>query len=252
MGELLPVSSGPAVFTLRASAPPGATTVLLRNGDPVARAPEGYLEYQTAALGAFRVEIHLPKAPGTPPVPWIVTNPIYRLPPAAAVQPVASIPVGERTALTNPEWHAELGTGSGGSVSLDGESVTLSYALGSRAGDSPFAALAVDLRPEDTVRLQGGGDLVIQARSESPMRVSVQLRFAADQEQRWGTSIYLNQTMRWVRVPLNTLRPTTGTRERPALSRATSLLFVVDLTNAHPGTTGSFTVSEVALSEEGS
>jgi hypothetical protein len=37
--------------------------------------------------------------------------------------------------------------------------------------------------------------------------------------------------------------------ERPPISRATSLLFVVDLTNARPGDRGSFTVTEVFLEE---
>ena len=247
VGGVLPIDAGPAVFTVRASAPPDATTILLRDGEPVARKPGGTLDYTTAEPGAFRVEVHLARAPGTPPVPWIVTNPIYRHLPA--VEPKSTRPVPLRTRLA-PASRAELGDGSSGSVSPGEEGVTLSFSLGPEAADSPFAALATDLRPDERDRLQAIESFVFRGSAEAPMRVSVQLRFAEDQEQRWGTSIYLDRTVRWVEVPLRGLRPADGRMaERPPISRATSLLFVVDLTNARPGDRGSFTVTEVFLEE---
>ncbi len=70
---------------MRASVPPGARTVLFRDGREIKSADGGVLELDEArAQGAYRVEVQLPGAPGTPPVPWLVSNPIYFLPPACA------------------------------------------------------------------------------------------------------------------------------------------------------------------------
>ena len=70
-------AGGPVRFLARAPVPaPGTVLVLLRNGTPVAQADGGALDYEGAAPGAYRVEVRLPGAPGTPPVPWIVSNPI--------------------------------------------------------------------------------------------------------------------------------------------------------------------------------
>ena len=247
IGGMLPIKGGPAIFTVRASAPSGATTVLLRNGTPVLRKAGGALDYESNEPGAFRVEVHLNGAPGTPPVPWIVTNPIYRLLPAVELE--SGMPVRLRTRL-DPSWRVELGGGSFGTVSRNDGGVTLSYSLGAGTADSPFAALATDFGRDERDRLAGVERFVFGAAAEAPMRVSLQVRFAGDREQRWGRSIYLDKAMTEVEVPLSSLRPADRrVGERPPISRATSLLFVVDLTNARPGQRGSFTVSDVFLQE---
>jgi hypothetical protein len=84
------------------------------------------------------------------------------------------------------------------------------------------------------------------------MRMSAQLRFGQDQEQRWTRSIYLDSTEREARIPLTKLRHAKDGRTapppgRPSVSRATSLLFVVDLTNGVPGAQGSLTLRDVWL-----
>ena len=79
MGQSLPTGEGPVTFTARAFVPDGGEIVLIRNG-PRSRAPEiGRVAATAGETGAYRVEVHVPAAPGTPPVPWVVSNPIYVL-----------------------------------------------------------------------------------------------------------------------------------------------------------------------------
>ena len=71
------------------------------------------------------------------------------------------------------------------------------------------------------------------------MRVSVQLRFESAGGARWGHSVYLSPESRQIVVPFDRLLPAdrpTGADLPPTV--ATSLLFVVDLTNAAPGAQG--------------
>jgi hypothetical protein len=48
-----------------------------------------------------------------------------------------------------------------------------------------------------------------------------------------------------VSITLDQLRRADGAAERPPAERATSLLFVVDLTNARPGDAGKFQLGDV-------
>jgi hypothetical protein len=85
------------------------------------------------------------------------------------------------------------------------------------------------------------------ARASRPARVSVQLRFARDGGFRWRRSFYADGSGREVRIPVDRMRPADGPSARPPASRATSLLFVVDLTNAAPGTEGTLSLENVRL-----
>jgi hypothetical protein len=89
-GDSLPLG-GPVELRARSNAPRGASTVLLRNGRVVRQAAGPVLSFSAeAAPAVYRVEVRLPNAPGTPPVPWVLSNPIYAgLPrsPAAVAPP---------------------------------------------------------------------------------------------------------------------------------------------------------------------
>jgi hypothetical protein len=126
------------------------------------------------------------------------------------------------------------------------------YRLKGQPRNSQFVTMAMDVRevaPE-------AGAVMFRARSPRGLRVLVQLRFGEDGNARWGKSVYVDQTLRQIIVPLSRLRllgsdgappdpaqPVTI----PAISRATSLLFVIDLTNALPGSEGTLMVSDVAF-----
>ena len=153
-------------------------------------------------------------------------------------------------------WRVESDPESRGAVLADDQRVNLEYRLRGGARDSQFVALVVDLAdvPPDV------SAIVVRGFANAPMRASAQLRFAGDGDARWRKSIYFdNAESREVRISLDALRPAerpaaAGTAVRPAarpdITRATSLLFVIDLTNGAPGAQGSLTLSDVALVRE--
>ena len=237
-GAVLPMDLGPARFEVRASAPAGAATVLLRNGAPIAEAAGGALTYDGGEPGVYRVEVRVPDAPGRPAIPWIVSNPIYRY--AGTGEPRAEpSPPGVVSTVTvdSGGWRIESDGRSTGQVSSGAGGVRFSFALQAGLAASQFVALAADLSA-----LPAEADAVVLRGSASqPMRLSIQVRFDGDAESRWGRSIYLDTSPRDVVVPLASLRPASaasGRQPRPPLARASSLLVVADLTNASPGSAG--------------
>lgn len=245
-GESLPMSLGRAEFRVRTAAPAGSSIVLLRDGRAIGHASGEVLTQSVSSPGVFRVEVHAPDAPGRPPVPWLVSNPIYRWPAASG----AGAPVGATSeapsegAMYGPplaalRWRVETSQGSRADVTAEPGSVSVRYALGAGARASQFVALAADLKQRIA---DSASELVLKGDADRPMRVSVQLRFGAGGEVRWGKSVYLDNAEREIRVPLDRLGPLEGVPPMPPLSRAAALLFVVDLTNARPGATGQFTL----------
>jgi hypothetical protein len=85
------------------------------------------------------------------------------------------------------------------------------------------------------------------------MRLSVQVRVPnAEDGQRWGRSVYLDETPREIAVFFNELRPLGRTdTDRPDVGRVDSLLFVVDTTHARPGAEGEVWVRQVRLEGAG-
>jgi hypothetical protein len=184
-------------------------------------------------------EVHVAGAPGSPPVPWILTNPIEA--PAAPRPQTMTPPVGG--VPVRPEWRIEKDPVSTGSLLVTSEgAVSVEYVLRDGVRASQFVALAGDLAGDTAPAF-----VVFDGRAVAPMRVSVQLRFPGT-ERRWVKSVYLDENRRAVVVPVGEMRPAEGDgAPMPDVSTARSLLFVVDLTNAAPGSLGSFTVSGVRL-----
>jgi hypothetical protein len=93
--------------------------------------------------------------------------------------------------------------------------------------------------------------IVFSGRSEAPMRVSVQLRVEQTGGARWIRSVYLTPDAREIVVPIDQLLPADAQAAQvpqpPPFSAATSVLFVVDLTNAAPGARGRFGISDLRL-----
>jgi hypothetical protein len=226
---------------------PTASVALLENGRQVAQSAPP-LRYQAAERPAvFRVEVRLPSAPGNPPVPWIVSNPIYvggfLAPRIERPRPpvTRSLPV----AADQANWTVERRARSHAAVSFDRASaVQLAYALAPGAHDSPFAALAhpvSGLTPFDRLEFRASAD--------RPMRLSVQCRLLrGDGDARWQRSVYVDQEARDVTVFLDDVRPV-GPRStwQPDLSKVNTLLFVVDTVNTKPGTAGWVRLENVRL-----
>jgi hypothetical protein len=241
-GDVLPPV--PARFEARVAVPDGAAIQLMHNGNVLARASGGVLEADAAGSGAYRIEVSLPGAPGAPPIPWLVSNPIFLLPPDP--QP----PVEDDFELVHTPvtvvpgaWQIEHEPSSGGTISTIPGGIALDYRLGEGSSRSQYVALAADIARPAT----GYDRIVVEARSPEPMRASVQLRLDGPGDQRWRKSIYLDSTWQRITIPVEQLAPAATTNGPPDRSAVRSILVVVDLTNARPGDAGRIEVGQVSL-----
>jgi hypothetical protein len=253
MGEDV-VMKGPTTFEVRSNAPDGATVTLLRNGSPVKTASGPRLDHVASDAGVYRVEIQWPGAPGDPPVPWVVSNPIYLLPRARPAETVAppSAPQHTDTIYANgpaTAWHIENSPRSRAALdvvsAVGGTQLLLRYALGGTEDEGPFVALATPV----IGGLASHQSVIFTAQSSRPTRIWVQLRIPDSTEGRsWHRSVYVDETPRTVIVPFGEMRPlevtTTGP---PVLADVRDLLFVVDTVNTRPGVSGQLWLDEVRL-----
>jgi hypothetical protein len=252
MGELLQ-TSGTVTFTVTSNAPPGSTISIVRSGTVIKSVTAASLAVETTEAGAYRVEIQLAGGPGEPPVPWIVTNPIYVMP----LRPVAptiepSLSKGTELRYGNGPaagWRIESSPLAQGAFdvvpALGGTQISLRYALSGSPADSPYVALVMPAGE----KLSEYDGLQFTARSSPPTRISVQLRTPdGTQGQRWHRSVFLDENARTVTVLFNDMRPS-GTTEsqQPRLAAIRDVLFVVDTVNTKPGASGQIWIDEIRV-----
>jgi hypothetical protein len=248
MGEAL-VLAGPVTLQTRVLAPPNAGIVLLRNGVVAQSAMGTELVHHAASEPAtFRVEVRLPGAPGAPPVPWIVTNPIYVGLPSGAGEPARRQHPPARSAealftdSAAPEgWTIETDRESKGAVgslpSVGGREIAFRYALRGAPIGGQYAAL---VHPFGEGGVAGFDRLTFRARASRAMRLEIQIRQAGGtNDLRWQRSVYLDQDQRDVSVFFEEMVPVgmPGSR-RPGLQLVNAVLFVVDTNHTRPGTAG--------------
>jgi hypothetical protein len=242
MGGVIAAGSD-ATIVARAPLPRGAELFLLRDGQEIARAGGEIRRAVTDVRGAYRVEVRTPDAPGTPPVPWLVSNPIYFGDAARAAEgpdgPVAAGPAKAATIAPFP-WRIEKDASSSGVLRSGASEAVLEYRLGAGPRTSQFVAMATD------VHGQAFKDIELSLAGDRPMRVSVQVRRANGE--RWGRSVYIDAAGSAVRVPLARLKPITASAGSAVSGTdVTSILLVIDLTNAAPGRPGVLRVKASAL-----
>jgi hypothetical protein len=246
MGATLPEDSDATIFA-KAIVPAGGELRLLRDGR-VVRTSTGELRHVlTSATGAFRVEVHVPGAPGTPAVPWLVSNPIYfgaqgaEGAQGAAGAGAERAPEGARIAPF--PWRIEKDPKSSAVLRIGDFEVALEYKLAEGERDNQFVALASDLGRQafSAIDLTLAGD--------RPLRLSVQLRRADGA--RWGRSYYVDPAGTRLRVPIADLKPVrpAAAESRISAAEATSILVVIDLANANPGRSGTLRVTASALTQ---
>ena len=230
--DLHAVPSGATVtIVARATLPAGAQTVLIGPAGELVRS-NGELRYEVPPghPAAYRVEVRLAAAPGQPPVPWLVSNPVYVGSATAPPAPDASVPPVASTAAPFP-WRIEKDAASSGTLRTSAASAELEYRLAAGARANQFVALATDLRHQAFSAIHLG------LRSDRPARVGVQVR--SEDGRRWGRSFFVDPAGTSVQVGLGELRPIgASTGALPPSDALTSILVVVDLTNAVPGATG--------------
>jgi hypothetical protein len=252
MGDLLPMSGPPIAFQVKTNAPADATISLMRDGQTVKTAGAPQLEHNTTETGVYRVEIQLPGAPGQPPVPFVLSNPVYIRPAGVASEETRALsppPAVDSQYQDGPaqNWRVEKSPQSQGILdvvaAVGGTQLSLRYALGGTLSQSPFVALVMPV----TAGLSRYDRLIFTARSSRPARISVQVRIPDQARgQRWHRSVYLDETDRTIVVMFDDLMPRGATTaQRPVLSDVRDVLFVIDTVNTGPGTNGQLWLDDV-------
>jgi hypothetical protein len=249
MGDAIAVHA-PVHLHVDAQAPDDATIALYKDGIAVAQARGSRLDYDPpGAPAAYHVEIALPGAPGTPPVPWIFTNPVYvgrneGLPASSPRDPPHTF-----TTLYDGGpargWRIEKNPASDAAVdvigALGGSQLLLRYAISGTPADNPYVAFVTPV----TAAIALSNRIVFTARADRPMRISIQLRGAGGDAERWRRSLYLDSTRRTVDVGFDEFRPVTTGNSPFDLSKIESLLFVIDTVNTKSGANGQIQLDDV-------
>ena len=245
-GDFIP-PGGEVEIQVESNAPAGSRVVLRKDGEVTAEAPGSALRRTVSdARAVYRAEIYLEDAPGNPPVPWVLTNPIYIraqddvAPPRAGSTETAPVYAdGEAKG-----WTIEKSENSKAALdairAIQGTELLLRWALGGKLTDSPFVALAM---PAGQM-LPSYDRLMFTARADRPMRLSVQFRTANGD--RWRRSIFLDDQSRQISVFFDDVRPAGPTAQaRLPLADVRDVLFVLDTVNAKPGDSGQVWIDDV-------
>jgi hypothetical protein len=225
--------------------------VLVRDGTPHTTADGPTLRLKVPAeRGVYRAEIHLPAAPGEPPVPWLVANPIYvgyQPQQGEPTRPSANTFAARSEDTRAAEWKAEASPRSKAALdaarAIGGTQLSLRWGLGGTISESPFAALTMpagrDIGDYDR--------LMFTARADQPMRVSVQVRAPTGGDgERWHRSVYLDEMARPITIFFDEMTPRGPTSTRsPNLAAVDTVMFVVDTVNTKPGASGQFWIDDV-------
>jgi hypothetical protein len=256
-GDVL-LLDGPVSIRVAVIAPPEARINLLRDGEVIAHESGSELRHDAPTIpGVYRVEVSLPWAPGNPPVPWMLSNPIYVGRVEADVPSEA--PVGIIDAVAGVEagqWVIETSPGSEGAIDevtapTGGPEILLRFALSGRVSDSPYVAFSV---PVDRSFIESDR-VAFSLRADQTMRIDVQVRASnytvGDERyvvlgERWHRSMYADDKLQNVTIPLSAFTPKGYTSSRlPPPEAIDSLLFVVDTVNTSIGTGGRIWISNL-------
>lgn len=247
MGDFVPDKGGEVELRVESNAPPGSHIVLMKDGEAAVTADGPSLRRVVPASRAvYRTEIQLNGAPGDPPIPWVVTNPIY------VRERDEPSPTRGRAKETAPQydngqardWRIETSPNAKAALdvarTLTGTELKLRWALGGTREESPYAAFVMPAG--DAI---GTYDrLTFTARADQPLRLSVQFRMPNGD--RWRRSVYLDQTAREISVFFDDVRPAGPTAQRRlSVASVRDVLFVVDTVNARPGGAGQFWIDDV-------
>jgi hypothetical protein len=246
-------SPSPAMLRVDVDGPEDARIDLYRGGTIVTSGTGPVLEHATDAGGGpdeYRAEVSVPGAPGQPPIPWIVSNPIYvgGLPHSgpAPVRPAAAEFAVQYSNGPAGNWAVEASNASLGAIdvvpAVGGTQLALRYAVGGTQSSSPYAAFAM---PAGAIAEYDR--IVFTAHADRPTRMSVQLRQPGDEDGlRWQRSVYLDTDARDITVFFDDMKgrgPAAGSV--PNLANVQSVLFVLDTINTKLGGRGQIWLDEI-------
>jgi hypothetical protein len=252
-GDELP-AGGPVTLRIQSNAPAGFSTAVWHGTRRLTadRQEQDFSVEAPAGEGVYRVEIRATDRAQAPI--WILSNPIYV---RAAEPTVAATPrsraTEERALYTSGEavgWSIETDPTSLAAFdvtrAVEGQELALRFGLATGGLLGQFAALGVAINGG----LAAYDRLTFRARSDKPMRLSVQLRAAvsATEQERWQRSVYLEPDEREITVFFDDVSPIGTTRTfQPPLMNIVSIVFAIDTTNTSPGTSGRVWLRNVRL-----
>ena len=246
MGDTLPEGSQTS-FHVATNAPTNARVYLIKDGAQVAVESAPRLEFATTERGAYRVEVHLADAPGSPPIPWVVTNPIY-----VRTETRPAVEQGSATTFTPryqdqssaEGWSVQKNAQSQGAIdvvnTLTGKQLKFRFALGGSDADSPFVGFAMPAGP-----IVDSDRMLFTAMASRPMRMSVQLRATGQPDERWRRSVFVDEMPRPFTIRFDDMRPSGSSSPHPDVGRVRDVLFVIDTTNARPGSNGQIWIDDI-------
>jgi hypothetical protein len=222
-----------------ATRPRGAELALMHDGLLVAYSSVDLHYDASGKPGAYRVEVRVPTAPGDLPIPWLVSNFVYvgPEPRTPGTAPPAPGPGARAPSIVAPfPWRIEKDPASSAIVRTAAGSAELEYRLAEGGRSSQFVALATD------IQRQAFGGIRLGLKSDRPSRVWVQVR--TNDGRRWGRSYYVDPSGSEIDARLTAFRPIgdDNLARVPDPKTLTSILLVVDLTNAAPGHAGRLVV----------
>jgi hypothetical protein len=240
MGDQLDVD-GPVTLRVRSNAPDNFTTTIWNGTTAVTdgKHEKDFTVMLPSGPGVYWAEVR--PAGKRADTPWITTNPIYvrasePLPSAPPPSPVTeAVPLFDGRTTTNWQiFHDATSVGAvdiGTSDSGDGV-LRLRFGLATGPVASQFVALGVETR--------GGvaayDRLSFTARAQQAMRMSVQMQ---TEQSRWERSVYVDVFNQSHTIFFDEFRQLEGSpAAAPNLADVQRILFVVDTTNAKPGTLG--------------
>jgi hypothetical protein len=240
-------ASGAVTLRIASNAPPSWTTIVHQGTQTVTsvRDPQDLVVHASAAPAVYWVEIR-PDAGRA--VPWLRSNAIYVR--GAAPRAVGTVrgPAAESAPLPVDGWRAEHDSSSLAAVDPVGapERGEHRFRFGLSGGTPAGQVAAVAL---DTPKgFEGYARIGFTIRAERPMRVSVQLRSDEAVPDRWQRSVYVDRFDQDRTVFFDDMTPVGATRsEKPPLEKIRALLFVVDLVNTKPGTSGQVWIKNLTL-----
>ena len=155
------------------------------------------------APGAYRVEVRAANAPGTPAVPWIVTQPdLLRAPGSAITGRRGRGVLGRRASRPPPRKWRRIRRRTASLTAADRRLRARLPPAAGRAGQSVRGA-SIPM----PANAGASASRVRRRTSTTPMRVSVQLRFNDPAATRWARSVYLSPEARQIIVPFARARP---------------------------------------------
>ena len=228
-------------LSVRTGLPPGGQLVMICGGKAVANSPTGELSVHISEPGACRPEVLVPGAPGDPPGPWN----------SLATRLTSSRPSPNRSAQSHwwkPRLRSTTWTGwsrrnrrrrrPSSRRAVDSSRSISSEAVFRRVSTSrPSPDFGHPCRHSSACcsRSPPTPPCAFQCRCGSPGRALGPLGLRRARPPPREPSAHRLRPRRWC------------AGRSPDFQQASSLLFVIDLTNANPGTAGKIQISDIAL-----